>query len=634
MADNSIKIKKGSVYEKFTDPFYLNTFIEFYHTHSNEECQSEYNITHSTMYRIIKQFDIPTRTKEELEQINLRLYGVTNVGNKASAVEKRKKNNLKKYGCEHVTQSESFKAKAAKTKLEKYGDEHFVNPQKGLQTKRERYDENYFGERLKATMQERYGVDNPSQLDWVQEYKRKNFIENHGMSFSEYMSNVSGSEETLLKRHNTCVERYGENYASEFAQKASSHVDHREIYAKGAKTCLERYGVENFGASQQAIAKSKNTRLLQKKEMQEYAKNNNLILLSDIMDKYYINSMAIQTFLDRNNIKPGKLGNYSYITEAEFEIIEPLILNWVSATHSRSMLEEEVLEFIKSIYHGIIKLNDRTVLSPKELDIYIPDKQLAIEVDGLYYHSSMNRDFRSNNKLSDEEFESSLKNKHYQKSKDCRDKGIRLIHIYEHEWRNLDKQQKIKSLLSIALGVVPSKIYARKCTIKQITNKEAKVFNDKNHLQGHRNAQVTYGLFYNNELVQLMSFSKSRYNKNLKDNNSWEIIRGCPGSNNIVVGGVSKLFKHFVKEYNPSTVFSYCDFNKFDGKGYVALGMQYVGDTGPDLNWVIRLEDLKSTVEDRYIVVPRSPSKHKQLSEKSCGKFYGSGSMKFEWHKQ
>ena len=78
MADNSNKkIKKGSVYEKFTDPFYLNTFIEFYHTHSNEECQAEYNITHSTMYRIIKQFDIPTRTKEELDQINLRLYGVT-----------------------------------------------------------------------------------------------------------------------------------------------------------------------------------------------------------------------------------------------------------------------------------------------------------------------------------------------------------------------------------------------------------------------------------------------------------------------------------------------------------------------------------------------------------------------------
>ena len=142
MADNSIKIKKGSAYEKFTDPFYLDTFIKFYHTHSNEECQAEYNITHSTMYRIIKQFNIPTRTKEELEQINLRLYGVTNAGNKNSAVEKRKKNNLEKYGCEHVTQTDTMKAKAAKTKLEKYGDEHFVNPQNGIQTTCERYNEN------------------------------------------------------------------------------------------------------------------------------------------------------------------------------------------------------------------------------------------------------------------------------------------------------------------------------------------------------------------------------------------------------------------------------------------------------------------------------------------------------------
>ena len=65
-----------------------------------------------------------------------------------------------------------------------------------------------------------------------------------------------------------------------------------------------------------------------------------------------------------------------------------------------------------------------------------------------------------------------------------------------------------------------------------------------------------------------MSFSKTKYNRNLGEN-EWEIIRGCPGSNNIVVGGVSKLFKHFIEDYKPNKVFSYCDFNKFDGKSYL-----------------------------------------------------------------
>ena len=84
---------------------------------------------------------------------------------------------------------------------------------------------------------------------------------------------------------------------------------------------------------------------------------------------------------------------------------------------------------------------------------------------------------------------------------------------------------KIIALLRIATGNVERKIYARQCTIKKITNKEAKVLNDKIHLQGHRNAQVTYGLYYKDELVQLMSFSKTKYNRNLKSDNEWEIIR-------------------------------------------------------------------------------------------------------------
>lgn len=113
-----------------------------------------------------------------------------------------------------------------------------------------------------------------------------------------------------------------------------------------------------------------------------------------------------------------------------------------------------------------------------------------------------------------------------------------------------------------------------------------------------------------------MSFSKhSKY--------EWEIIRGCPGSNNRIVGGVSKLFKAFVREYNPNSIFSYCDFNKFDGKGYEAIGMKFIGYTGPD----------KFYVDKSGYKIPRNPSKRKEL-EASCQYIiFGAGSKKYLWTK-
>lgn len=95
-----------------------------------------------------------------------------------------------------------------------------------------------------------------------------------------------------------------------------------------------------------------------------------------------------------------------------------------------------------------------------------------------------------------------------------------MIHIYEYEWNIPEQQEKIKLMLNIALGRATTKIYARKCEVRQISNAEAKVLNDAVHLQGHRDAQVTYGLFYDGKLAQLMSFSHTHYNRNLKEPDS------------------------------------------------------------------------------------------------------------------
>ena len=113
-----------------------------------------------------------------------------------------------------------------------------------------------------------------------------------------------------------------------------------------------------------------------------------------------------------------------------------------------------------------------------------------------------------------------------------------------------------------------------------------------------------------------MSFSKRK--KGL--DTDWKIIRSSTGSNNIVIGGVSKLFKHFVKDYNPTSVFSYCDFNKFNGKSYEELGMKFIGNTGPDLSYIINGQIYK-----------RQYSNYKNIKDKVDYRIWGAGSKKYLW---
>jgi hypothetical protein len=139
----------------------------------------------------------------------------------------------------------------------------------------------------------------------------------------------------------------------------------------------------------------------------------------------------------------------------------------------------------------------------------IPDYGLAIEYDGLYWHSSgdvltENRDY------------------HLEKTTKCEEKGLNLLHIFENEWQNQSKQQIWKSIIRNKLGK-SNKIYARKCEIREVSNKESVRFLENNHLQGSASASIRYGLYHNDALVALMTFGKSRFNKNI----DWELIRYC-----------------------------------------------------------------------------------------------------------
>lgn len=301
----------------------------------------------------------------------------------------------------------------------------------------------------------------------------------------------------------------------------------------------------------------------------------------------------------------AKADSYTYINKKYLALFE----EYSQSNHSKgtSNAEQLLYEYIKSVYPGEIRQHVKNLLKEPsgkyyEIDIYLPALKIGVEYNGLYWHSELQKE----------------KDYHFTKSKLAEERGIRLINIYEDEWLDPQTRPKIEALLKISFGQVPARIYARNCLIKEITNIEARPFNEMHHLQGHRNAQITYGLFYNNELVQLMSFSKTHYNKNLKSDDSWEIIRGCPGSNNIVVGGVSKLLAYFIKKNNPAEIFSYCDFNKFNGISYEKAGMVFEGYTGPDMTWWIGNKR-----------VARQPKKHKELKQQATCRIFGSGSKKY-----
>ena len=296
--------------------------------------------------------------------------------------------------------------------------------------------------------------------------------------------------------------------------------------------------------------------------VEKYCKENNCSLFTEIFGTSTDHSRKTLDFcMDNLGIK---LINYKTVLYIKNEDIEPLKkeLEKVGYNHT-SVSEKEMSDFIKSICNYEILENDRNIISPKELDIYIPQKNLAIEFDGLYFHST------KFGKDSDY---------HLGKTLACEEKGIRLIHIFEDEW--LFKKPIIKSIIKSALGIYEHKIFARKCEVKKIDDKTFRNFCNENHIQGECSSSERIGLFYENELVQAVGFCKSRFSKN-----ETELVRMVTRLNTQVLGGFSRLMKHFGKD-----CISYIDRRLFDGKGYKSSGFEYVCTNRPNYYYVKELD--------------------------------------------
>jgi len=257
-----------------------------------------------------------------------------------------------------------------------------------------------------------------------------------------------------------------------------------------------------------------------------------------------------------------------YLTESKFR---KDICPYCREIATKSHAEIEILDFVRSIVKDAVLSGNRSKIFPLELDIYIPSLELAIEYCGLYWHSELlgkNKDY------------------HLNKVNQCRTKGIRLITIFEDEW--FHSKEIVKSRLAAIIGRSEIKIGARKCTIQSLDNKTAKNFCQDNHIQGKGSAFKSYGLFYKDQLVSVMTFTKPNISKGARsvDRNIWEINRYCSLINYNVAGGASRLFAKFINDSNPDHVISYSDLRWSAGGVYNNLGFKHSHQTPPSY-WYI-----------------------------------------------
>lgn len=378
----------------------------------------------------------------------------------------------------------------------------------------------FYENETKEKIQEFYNTHTDYEKFLAKEMRKRKYGGNG------YVGRDEKTKETLKKK-------YGENYKQIIVQNMK-------------KSIKEKYGDEKY----RNIDKCKETR---RNNIVKFCNENESVPFSEIFGTRVEHSWeTLQYCMNKNNIHLLTFKNTLYIRINDIEVLKHELSEIKDSKYSLG--EKEIADFIKSLNVDIIE-NDRQVLNGKELDIYIPSKNVAIEFDGLRWHSTQF--------ISD-------KNYHLNKTKICEEKGIRLIHIFEDEW--ISQRPIVESMIKSSLGIYEQRIFARKCDVKEIDNVTFRDFCNKNHIQGSCQSSVRLGLFYNNELVQVVGFAKSRFYKDCE----WELIRMCTKLNTQVIGGFSKLMKFF----NQDCV-SYIDRRLFNGNGYKASNFEIIGMNPP-----------------------------------------------------
>lgn len=396
------------------------------------------------------------------------------------------------------------------------------------------------------TMKEKYGVENISQLQSTKDKKIQKSLEKYGVE------NVAQSKEVKDKMKQTNLEKYGVEYPAQS----------EEVSAKVSKSKRNR-------TEEQLLSELSKSR--------ETHRNRFFPYVEKWLKEYDLEFVNPDEYIGLNHhyFLKEKPDGYKLrclkCGEEFYQIIrkDKDLSYWCPNCNKglRSQGEKELREWVSSLGYEVIG-NCRSLIAPKEIDLFIPDKKICIEYNGLYWHSDTC--------LGD-------KNYHKNKTDEVEKLGYQLIQVFEDEW--IYKKDLMKSVISAKMGIFEKRFYARQCELREVSCHESSEFLTNNHLQGDVRCKVNLGLFYNDELVSLMNFSKPRFTKNY----DWELVRFCNKMGVTVVGGANKLLSHFEKNYEGSII-SYADRRYSNGNMYETLGFDFQGYTKPNYFYVKGLE--------------------------------------------
>jgi hypothetical protein len=352
------------------------------------------------------------------------------------------------------------------------------------------------------------------------------------------------NKDIVGKRKATMMDRYG----------VDSAMKSKAIRERTANTIMERYGVDRIADIPGVSTKRSTTNLL-KYGSETYAES--------LVPQHARESLGDLEWLD------SRLRDYTIVEIAEELETTPYTVRQYVKLHgleysigarTSSSSHREIMRLLDS--HGVTyHTNYKKLIAPKEVDLYIPSANLAIEFNGVFFHSELSgRDKRY----------------HLDKTENCEIAGVRLIHVWSTEWA-LQKDIVTSRILN-SIGVGTSKIYARKCEIVELSKSQEKAFFNSHHIQGYRPSTVCLGLQQDGAIVAACSFIRSRFDKTIE----WELLRYANAKSTHVVGGGSRLFKAFVNLYKPTSVISYCDRRWGSGGLYEKLGFEYQHSSSPN----------------------------------------------------
>lgn len=532
-----------------------------------------------------------------------------NSENHKDILDKRKNTSIEKYGADHHMKSIDFYNNYKKSIFEKYGEDNVAK----IDAVKNKIKETWKNKdnlskivkdrsiKHKKSLLKKYGVLNLISIPGVKDKIIKHNLENRGVEYNFQ------SKDIFEKSKSTCLLKYGFENAmqnkdiQEKCFKAS--VKLKDYIFKSGRT-VKYQGDLNFALDEILKSYDEDDILVEFEcNSIEYELNNN--------KHYYRPDIYIKS---KNKIIEVKSFYTFYID------LDKNIAKMKSCINQGYNFEFWIYSHQKDLY--IFNFEQNNFLNNLDEYDYIYGDDIIFFYNERKIFKFLKEDDYPKNKLKNLKYNLSLKNN-----------NIDIIFIFNDLIEN--KYEVILSRMLNKIGL-SNKIYARNCDIRIIDNKETRNFLINNHIQGFLQSKINIGLYYNNELVSIMTFGKRRValgNKKTNEN-EFELLRFCNKINYTVIGGASKLLKYFIKNYNPKSILTFADKNWSNGNLYEKLNFKFIEETIPNY-WYIKNGKRYHRYNFRKDILvkegfDKNKTEHQIMNERGYKRIYDCGNIKYE----